>query len=61
MACDYRGNVLAAADYFETPDHSFPVKGVRTFYGWLGDWLPGLCAGMLAVPGLAAVRARVSP
>jgi apolipoprotein N-acyltransferase len=65
IACDYRGNVLAAADYFETPDHSMiaqvPVQGAPTFYGRLGDWLPCLCAGLLALLSFTVVRARVRP
>src|SRR5262249_27663637 len=65
VACDYRGNVLAAADYFETPDHSMiaqvPIQGVQTLYGRVGDWLPGLCAGLLAALSLAAIRSRSRP
>jgi apolipoprotein N-acyltransferase len=62
LACDWRGNVLAVADYFETHDHSMiaqvPVKGTQTLYARLGDWLPWLCAGLLAASSLAAVRRR---
>jgi len=42
IATDYRGNVLAYQDYFNTEDRTMiidiPIKGRKTIYSTLGDW-----------------------
>jgi apolipoprotein N-acyltransferase len=47
MAVDYRGRVLAAQDFFTTPEQvmlaDLPTRGVRTPYGQLGDWFAWVC------------------
>ncbi len=53
MAIDYQGNVLAYQDYFTVDNATMisdvPTKGVKTVYGYLGDWLVYLCVlGLLA-------------
>ncbi len=50
MAVDYRGSLLAQQDFFTTADPTMmvdvPTRGVRTFYGGLGNWFVWLCAGL---------------
>lgn len=60
IAADYNGNVLAHQDYFDTEDRvmmaDVPVKGIRTVYGALGDWVVFLSAAMLILVVALSVK-----
>ncbi len=51
IAADYNGNILAYQHYFDTEDRllmaDVPVKGIRTLYGYLGDWFVYLSIAVL--------------
>lgn len=53
MAVDYKGNVLAYQDFFETPDPimvvDVPTQGTKTLYGMLGDWFAYLNIALFIV------------
>lgn len=57
IAADYHGKVLATADFKPAGQtvvvSQLPVKGIRTFYGLAGDWLPWVCG--IAVVLMVAV------
>ncbi len=66
IAADYEGRVLAASDYFKTPQQTMvalvPMRGVRTIYARLGDWLALLSmAGLIAFVVLAITRRKPGP
>jgi apolipoprotein N-acyltransferase len=56
-AADCNGRILAAADFFATPDPRIvaqvPIRGTRTFHAAVGDLFAWLC--LLALAGLAVV------
>jgi apolipoprotein N-acyltransferase len=61
MAADYLGNLLAYQDFFATEQRvmlaDVPTQGVRTPYGWAGDYVPWLCGLTLLGLALAGVVA----
>jgi hypothetical protein len=61
LAADYRGEILAALNHFNSADRvmnaSVPVRGVSTLYALVGDafaWLAALC--LLILTALALLR-----
>jgi len=61
MAIDYKGNVVAYQDFFETADPimmvDVPTHGTKTLYGLLEDWFVYLSiAALIAVAGLGILR-----
>jgi apolipoprotein N-acyltransferase len=63
MASDPRGTMLARQDYFTSTDRMMladvPTDGVRTVYGYLGDWFAwASIAGFLLLVVLAFVPRR---
>jgi apolipoprotein N-acyltransferase len=60
IAADYNGNILAYQHYFDTEDRvmmaDVPVKGIRTVYGALGDWIVFLSAAMLILVVVLSVK-----
>jgi apolipoprotein N-acyltransferase len=52
MGADYQGRVLSQMNYYSTLKNrtiitEVPVKGVKTFYTWAGDWFAWLCVIIL--------------
>jgi apolipoprotein N-acyltransferase len=64
-AYDFQGHVLAEGDDFRSPDGvmvvQLPVRGVRTLYSRVGDWLAWLCLGTLLWAAFRAARRPDSP
>ncbi|MBN1312292.1 MAG: hypothetical protein JXB30_12815 [Anaerolineae bacterium] len=63
IAIDYKGNVLAYQDFFETSDPvmmvDVPIRGTNTLYGLLGDWFVYLnMAILISLTGLGILRSR---
>jgi len=67
VATDYRGRMLAMADYFRSEDPVMiayvPTKGVTTVYSQIGDVFAWLCvAGFIAILGWVLIwRKRAKP
>jgi apolipoprotein N-acyltransferase len=59
---DYEGHVIARMDHYQAEEltmvSQIPIRGVRTLYSRLGDWLAYLCIGTLCLLGILAMRSE---
>jgi apolipoprotein N-acyltransferase len=60
-AYDYQGRVLAAVDYFHSPDHAMiaqvPIQGTDTIYSRIGDLFAWMCLATLPLLALHTMTA----
>jgi len=65
MAADSKGTVLARQDYFMSRDRlmlaDVPVRGIRTLYGYLGDWFAWATIILFALLAGLAIKSIRSP
>ena len=58
IATDYRGKNLCELDYYKTKEQimisDIPIKGVKTIYAKMGDWLVWVC-----ITGLSFILGRI--
>jgi apolipoprotein N-acyltransferase len=64
-AYDYEGHGIARMDHYQAEEltmvSQIPIRGVRTLYSQIGDWLAFLCIGTLCLLGIVAMRSGEVP